>query len=413
MTEPNALNAEFLQACDSGKFDQARALVAQGADLFARDENGTAMHHAVPYIAIHWPRTRPQLEALLEMGLSLNWNRDVDGAYGTPLHQLGRNCMDPNVKPYHPAMCAFLSEAIHHYGADLSLVRYFKQSDQNLQRTVVEDFMNTCNQHALPVMHTLLTHWPHRDAAQEDRIARKWSELVSYSGAPYLQLQALLECGLNGLAMDIEKATTSGLLGGLDRVVWWNEQNPPLSLFSIASKAELLDVHPSLIGAQDKPELLAEPSIVEQMGYNASPLLNPVNWRNMKEFAEVLAEKGDPLTAEDLLAPRIDGATMLEVGVARCGQAASVMALCAEVGVQLGVAELLNAEGEPSNLLQAFIDRNQVCELFTEENWLGKPKSEIRRVFDAIPTLQQEQVRNFHSLASGIDRLSRAQRALG
>ena len=78
-----------------------------------------------------------------------------------------------------------------------------------------------------------------------------------------------------------------------------------------------------------------------------------------------------------------------------------------ERGIQLRSQHLVNADHEPSSLLQAAIEANEVAAFFTPENWKGAHPAELRYVYEALPEEAKSQVANIHGLQCELQREAR------
>lgn len=103
-----------------------------------------------------------------------------------------------------------------------------------------------------------------------------------------------------------------------------------------------------------------------------------------------------PLTKDLLTRNTTRGASILEAMAGAVDTAKLVKNLNAQ-GIKLGAEELLTSNGLPNETLHNIIEKDGGSALFTVDNWLGKNKTEMLKVYDAIPPAQQRNV-GLHAL---------------
>lgn len=124
---------------------------------------------------------------------------------------------------------------------------------------------------------------------------------------------------------------------------------------------------------------------------NITPALH-----DFKAFAKTLPVAGSNPTAHSLqekqgdYAPIDNPYTWL--------QFPEILARMHQNGNRLQAGGLLDEEGKPNALLERAISCESTHALFTEENWRGASKQELKTVLNALPDAVREQIPNRHQL---------------
>lgn len=123
----------------------------------------------------------------------------------------------------------------------------------------------------------------------------------------------------------------------------------------------------------------------------------PDTWHRIGEVLESLAAKGETLTKQDLLETGGDGKSFLHKAVA-CNALEPLLELLHKQGEGIHASELLNAQGEAAELLDAIAGKFALPLLFAEENWKGRSGVELSAVYRALDAEQKQDVPNIFTL---------------
>lgn len=115
---------------------------------------------------------------------------------------------------------------------------------------------------------------------------------------------------------------------------------------------------------------------------------NPTLWQH-PDAAERLADLS--IRREDLNHKTAFGASLLE-SLANGMSTAVTVAVLNRQDIKLGAKDLVDSEGAPTSVYQAFIERNDIAPLFTLGNWVGKNPNELRTTLEPLNSYQQKQV---------------------
>ncbi|MBU0858438.1 MAG: hypothetical protein KJ667_00740, partial [Alphaproteobacteria bacterium] len=107
-------------------------------------------------------------------------------------------------------------------------------------------------------------------------------------------------------------------------------------------------------------------------------------WKEMAQIRQTLAEKGQKLTLDHLRQPAgLSGDTVMMLA-ARGGHFDQVMAIAADAGEVLSVAELTAPGNNGKSLLDVLVTRGEAPSLFKAESWIGRGQ-ELMTLWDKIP----------------------------
>lgn len=129
-----------------------------------------------------------------------------------------------------------------------------------------------------------------------------------------------------------------------------------------------------------------------------TPLDNPRIDRTGEKLLEGLQANNTPLSTALLTRETRRGSSILEA-LASAMETDKLVSMLNEQGIKIGAAELLTSNGLRTETFHNIIDQEGGAALFTPDNWLGKNRGEMKRVYDALPEPQKEQVA-LHSLQS-------------
>ncbi|MBM3617146.1 MAG: hypothetical protein FJX23_01215 [Alphaproteobacteria bacterium] len=129
-----------------------------------------------------------------------------------------------------------------------------------------------------------------------------------------------------------------------------------------------------------------------------TPLDNPRVNRTGEALLDGLKASDTPLSHALLTRETRRGGSVLEA-MAGAMETEKLVSTLNQAGIQLGAEELLNSNGLPTQTLHNILDQDGGAALFTADNWQGKHRGEMKRVYDALPASQKEGVA-LHSLQS-------------
>lgn len=118
-----------------------------------------------------------------------------------------------------------------------------------------------------------------------------------------------------------------------------------------------------------------------------APLDNPFLWQDAEQARQVLEKM--PLNRELLVRRTDKGASLLE-SLARSVDTGVLVKSLNRQGIHIGGQLLLDAENKPNNVFSALIDRGDVRELFSTENWRGREGVELAAIHQALPARLQD-----------------------
>lgn len=120
-----------------------------------------------------------------------------------------------------------------------------------------------------------------------------------------------------------------------------------------------------------------------------APLDNPRLWPNAQQALQALERI--PLEGAFLSRLTERRSTIIDAMLDTV-PASLLMDALQEKGVRLTRNDLLDGQGKPTPLYEAFIRRREGGSVFNAANWLGQPTQDLRAVHAALPAVQQSQV---------------------
>ena len=144
---------------------------------------------------------------------------------------------------------------------------------------------------------------------------------------------------------------------------------------------------------------------VNHEGYCA--LDNPRTWLVAPPIVDEVMDALSPEKLESYLTKKMDNGKTLLTYIVEVRGAAELAEMLIGRDVPLRSEYLVNADREPSSLLQAAIEANEVAAFFTPENWKGAHPAELRYVYEALPEEAKSQVANIHGLQCELQREAR------
>lgn len=136
-----------------------------------------------------------------------------------------------------------------------------------------------------------------------------------------------------------------------------------------------------------------------EKGY--APLDNPLIWRKPQVVMDWLESKGQTLTPEFMQRSTPRGVTFEEAAIKAAPLSKLIPALN-KAGVQLQENRLLQANGQPTALLNGIIERGDGAQLFTHSNLRGTNAQSMRRMASALPAEQRNRI-PLHQLGTMLD----------
>ena len=146
----------------------------------------------------------------------------------------------------------------------------------------------------------------------------------------------------------------------------------------------MLDRHVGYPKLEDYPHPIHKAQLFEPNAQGDCLLDSPFFWKQFPKVLEALAENNESLSLDELRQTSRDGRPWLQRAI-ECNQISPLLLHLNEQGEGLQVAELLDAEGKPSEALQKILDKQQINRIFTAEMC---PVSRRRSVRTSNPHLR-------------------------
>lgn len=138
---------------------------------------------------------------------------------------------------------------------------------------------------------------------------------------------------------------------------------------------------------------------------------NPLLWARTEELVEALRKSGEAMPSKaDLLRPGVMEYPPLSLAI-YAGKMEVVEGWMAERGEVLTAEDFWNDDHTgPSPFARTAIECGYISKMFTEEEWRGKPRAELRAFYKALPPDVQGAVYNYQSLYARLSKsVTRAQ----
>lgn len=174
----------------------------------------------------------------------------------------------------------------------------------------------------------------------------------------------------------------------------WRQNGEAIHLMNQYARSDLPAIH-SLTH-----ELVAAPG---------KPLLqHPEGWQNFDAVTRQLERLDTPLTKADLTAEFGEARSYMRRAV-ECYRLDAALEYLNERGERLTADDLLTEKGTPNALLTTCMERQALGKLFATENWVGQAASDLQKVWNAVPQSERGQVAGFEVLRHLVREHERAQ----
>ena len=146
--------------------------------------------------------------------------------------------------------------------------------------------------------------------------------------------------------------------------------------------------------------------------HGLTPLDNPETWVNHPDlFSKLMAQAEDPIAQlHDTVTA--SGKDLQDYALTMIG-AAEVIRQLNELGIMLHADLLLDAEGNPNELLRAALKQDAMAGIFQEENWMEGTQADLNALIRGLPDYAKDKIPNLHGLRAQIGRQQKQVRSVG
>lgn len=132
------------------------------------------------------------------------------------------------------------------------------------------------------------------------------------------------------------------------------------------------------------------------------PAVNPAFWLKAEENLQQIENAGAVIDKKWLQQTTAQGESLLLCALTTAPQTA--LTALNRRGIRIQTEDLLDAEQQPTPMLQNMITQHNCAALFTAENWRGAKPEEARQTLYALPEEARNRIGNSHQLLAKLSR---------